>query len=65
MIANLWKRFKIKMRRPSPETVQAERRLAAVRRDNTRVNITARESQRICRTNHLGPLIAQLFERKQ
>ena len=59
------KNFIARVRRPSPETVRGEQRLAAVERDDVLVNNMTLQSRQIRGSNHLGPLIAELFEGKQ
>lgn len=59
----LWNRLMNRLRRPSSATIEAQERLAATRRDDDRVNDVIQRQQQIIKENHLGPLIASLFER--
>jgi hypothetical protein len=59
----LWQCLMRKLHRTSPATLEAERRLQEVHLDDVRVNKSVSQGKKIVRENHLGPLIAQLFER--
>lgn len=62
---SLWRRIVSKFHGPSVQTVEARERLSAVQRDDARVNRVVDKHREIARENHLGPLIAELFERRQ
>ena len=49
---------------PSSQTLEAEERLEAVRDDDNKVDDIIRRQRQLLRENHLGPMIAELFERR-
>lgn len=62
-MTRLWRWIMSKLRWKSPETIEAERRLQVVYHDDAKIDLSVWRGQEIVKQNHLGPLIAQLFER--
>lgn len=62
MIGRWWQRLMSKIRRPSSDTLCAKRRLDAVRQDDERIADVLRVQRQIVADNHLGHMVAQLFE---
>jgi len=60
----LWRRLLSKFRRPSAQTLEAQRRLHAVEADDCRIDDIICQHRDVLRSNHLGPLIADLFEKR-
>lgn len=59
-----WKRLMKRLRRPSTQTIDAQARLVEAQQDDVRVNQVISQQQQIIRDNHLGNMIAALFEER-